>query len=205
LADAAPYVHHSSSVDDGAEIGRNTRIWHFCHVSGEAKIGRDCSLGQNVFVADHVVIGDGVKIQNNVSIYSGVELEDYVFCGPSCVFTNVKTPRSDFPRRDVYERTLVKRGATLGANTTIVCGVTIGQYSFIAAGSVLTRDAPDYALMVGVPARRVGWAGRHGYRLKDVGNGKWVCPETEWVYQASNDQMRCLSWPEEKPLVESGR
>src|SRR5262249_8187422 len=146
-------------------IGEGTKIWHFCHIMAHSRIGARCILGQNVLVSSDVTVGDNVKIQNNVSLYTGVEIEDDVFLGPSCVFTNVSNPRSQIVRRDRYEKTLVKRGATIGANATIVCGTTIGQYAFIAAGTVVTKDVPDYALMMGVPARQVGWMSRHGYRL----------------------------------------
>ncbi len=161
------FVHESAYVDDGAQIGAGTRIWHFCHVMGSAVIGDNCTLGQNVFVADGVVIGDHVKIQNNVSVYQGVVLEDYVFCGPSMVFTNVKTPRSAFPRNspEDYLVTRVKYGASIGANATIICGVTIGRWAFVAAGAVIADDVPDYALMVGVPARQMGWVCECGLRL----------------------------------------
>lgn len=161
------FVHDTSVVDEGAKIGKGTKIWHFSHVSGQAEIGEKCSLGQNVFVADHVKIGNGVKIQNNVSVYQGVTLEDYVFCGPSMVFTNVRTPRSAFPRNTSsdYHSTLVKYGASIGANATIVCGVTIGEWAFVAAGAVITRDVLPYALMVGVPAHRVGWVCECGATL----------------------------------------
>jgi UDP-2-acetamido-3-amino-2,3-dideoxy-glucuronate N-acetyltransferase len=158
-------IHETAIVDPGAEIGDGTRIWHWVHVCGTARIGRGCSLGQNVFVADGVVIGDNVKIQNNVSVYEGVTLEDGVFCGPSMVFTNVANPRSAFPRRDQYRKTLVRAAATLGANCTIVCGVTIGRFAFVAAGAVVTKDVPDYALVAGVPARRIGWMSEAGERL----------------------------------------
>jgi UDP-2-acetamido-3-amino-2,3-dideoxy-glucuronate N-acetyltransferase len=153
------FVHESSYVDEGADIGEGTRIWHFCHISGRARIGRGCNIGQNVFIADNVVIGNNVKIQNNVSVYEGVILEDDVFCGPSMVFTNVRTPRSAIvrdPAKD-YLKTLVRRGATIGANATIVCGVTIGEGAFVAAGAVVTKDVPAFARVVGVPARLVGW------------------------------------------------
>jgi UDP-2-acetamido-3-amino-2,3-dideoxy-glucuronate N-acetyltransferase len=158
-------VHPSSFVDDGCEIGAGTRIWHFCHIMPGAKIGRDCNLGQNVVVSPGVVIGNNVKIQNNVSVYTGVILEDDVFCGPSMVFTNVINPRSHVPRRNEYQQTLVKRGASLGANTTVVCGHTIGQYAFVGAGAVVTRDVPDFALMIGNPARISGWMCRCGEKL----------------------------------------
>lgn len=158
-------VHETSRVDPGAEIGAGTRIWHFSHVMAGARIGRDCMLAQNVFVAAGVVIGDGVKIQNNVSLYDGVTLEDGVFCGPSTVFTNVVTPRSHVSRKHAYARTLVRRGATLGANSTLLCGIEIGRYAFVGAGAVVTRDVPPYALLVGNPARHVGWACACGERL----------------------------------------
>jgi UDP-2-acetamido-3-amino-2,3-dideoxy-glucuronate N-acetyltransferase len=161
------FAHESAIIDEGAQIGDDTRIWHFSHVSADAKIGSKCSLGQNVFVANHVLIGDGVKIQNNVSIYEGVVLEDYVFCGPSMVFTNVRTPRSAFPRNTSadYATTRVKYGASIGANATIVCGITVGEWSFIAAGAVATKDVPAYALMAGVPARQMGWVCECGTTL----------------------------------------
>jgi len=160
-------VHESAYIDAGAQIGESTKIWHFCHISSGAVIGEQCSLGQNVFVARGVKIGDHVKIQNNVSIYEGVVLEDYVFCGPSMVFTNVRTPRSAFPRNTSadYLETRVKRGASLGANATIVCGVTIGEWAFVAAGAVVTKDVPAYALMAGVPARCIGWVCQCGITL----------------------------------------
>ena len=157
VAEMDYFVHESSYVDEGAEIGAGTRIWHFCHIQSGAVIGRDCSLGQNVNVGPRVRIGNGVRIQNNVSIYEGVELEDHVFCGPSCVFTNVNTPRAHFPANGQYVRTLVREGASIGANATIVCGHTIGRSALIAAGAVVTGDVKDFALMAGVPARRIGW------------------------------------------------
>ena len=159
------FVHPSAYVDEPCEIGAGTKVWHFCHVMAGAQIGQDCVLGQNVFVASTVKIGNNVKIQNNVSVFTGVELEDDVFCGPSCVFTNVINPRSQFVRKSEYQRTLVRRGATIGANATIVCGITIGQYAFIGAGAVVRGDVPDYALMLGVPAKQRGWMSRHGQRL----------------------------------------
>ena len=161
-------VHESAYVDAGAVIGAGTRIWHFSHVMGGAHIGARCSLGQNVVVMNSVVIGDNAKIQNNVSLYEGVELEADVFCGPSMVFTNVYNPRSAVSRKNEYRRTLVRRGASIGANATIVCGVTIGRFAFIGAGAVVNRDVPDYALMAGVPARRIGWMSEDGHKLESL-------------------------------------
>lgn len=200
------FVHPSSFVDQPCEIGAGTRIWHFCHVMAGARIGRDCSLGQNVMVAADVVVGDRVKIQNNVSLYTGVVIEEDVFLGPSCVFTNVINPRSQVNRKSEYMKTLVRRGATIGANATIVCGVTIGQYAFIAAGAVVRHDAPDYALMVGVPAAQKGWMSRHGYRLDSPdAEGVMRCPQTGWRYrQDEQDHLRCLDWPEDRPLPVQG-
>ena len=178
-------IHPSAIVDEGARIGDGTRVWHWVHISAGARIGRNCTLGQNVFVANRVVIGDNVRIQNNVSVYDEVTLEDDVFCGPSMVFTNVYNPRSAFSRKEHYRKTLVKRGATLGANCTIVCGVTIGEHAFVGAGAVVNRDVPAYALMVGVPARQVGWMSRFGERL-DLplkGEGRARCPHTGDEYQ----------------------
>lgn len=152
------FVHRSSFIDEGVEIGEGTKIWHFCHIQSGAKIGKNCSFGQNVNVSNNVKIGDGVKVQNNVSIYEGVELEDYVFCGPSCVFTNDLTPRARFPKGHAgYKKTLVKHDASIGANSTIVCGHTIGEYALIAAGAVVTKDVTPYSLMAGIPAKRIGW------------------------------------------------
>ncbi len=165
------FIHESSYVDEGALIGVGTRVWHFCHVLAGAVIGERCSLGQNVVVMNGVRIGNNVKIQNNVSIYEGVELEDDVFCGPAMVFTNVVNPRSHVPRRNEYRRTLVRRGATIGANATVICGNTLGEYSFVGAGSVVTDDVPAHALVVGVPAHRIGWMCQCGERLSDDGRG----------------------------------
>lgn len=177
------FVHESAYVDDGATIGAGTKVWHFCHVLGGAVIGERCSLGQNVVVMNGTRIGNNVKIQNNVSIYEGVELEDDVFCGPSMVFTNVINPRSHVSRRNEYRRTLVKRGSSIGANATIVCGSTLGEYAFIGAGAVVAKDVPAYALMVGVPARRIGWMCQCGERLPDSGTG--TCAACGSTYRAN--------------------
>lgn len=178
------FIHESAFVDDGAQIGIGTKVWHFCHVLPGAVIGAGCTLGQNVVVMNGVRIGNNVKIQNNVSVYEGVELEDDVFCGPSMVFTNVNNPRSHVSRKSEYRRTLVKRGATIGANATIICGATLAEYAFIGAGSVVTGDVAAYALMVGVPARRVGWMCQCGERLPDSGAGS--CAACGTMYRASS-------------------
>jgi UDP-2-acetamido-3-amino-2,3-dideoxy-glucuronate N-acetyltransferase len=173
-------AHTTAVIDEGAQIGEGTRVWHWTHISGGAKIGKECSFGQNVFVANDVRIGNNVKVQNNVSIYDAVSLEDDVFCGPSVVFTNVYNPRAAVPRKSEYRSTLVKRGATLGANSTIVCGVTVGEYAFIAAGAVVNKDVKPFALVAGVPARQIGWISRFGERLKlpVEGEGAAVCSGT---------------------------
>jgi UDP-2-acetamido-3-amino-2,3-dideoxy-glucuronate N-acetyltransferase len=171
---AEPFVHESAWIDQPSEIGAGTKIWHFCHVLKNTKIGQDCSLGQNVMAGPNVTIGDGCKIQNNVSLYDGVTLEDRVFCGPSCVFTNVLTPRAGVERKDEFAPTLVREGASIGANATIVCGTTLGRYCMVAAGAVVTRDVPDYALVAGVPAKRIGWVSASGERLGE----DLVCPRT---------------------------
>lgn len=178
-------AHPSAIIDEGAQIGEKTYIWHWVHVCAQAKIGTHCSLGQNVFVGNKVVIGNNVKIQNNVSIYDNVTLEDDVFCGPSMVFTNVYNPRSAVSRKNEYRDTYVKKGATLGANSTIVCGVTIGQYAFIGAGSVINRDVPDFALMVGVPGKQIGWMSQFGERLNLPleGNAETTCASTGTRYR----------------------
>ena len=183
------FAHESSYVDDGAHIGNGTKVWHFSHVMPGAVIGERCNLGQNVVVMPGTKIGNNVKIQNNVSIYEGVELEDDVFCGPSCVFTNVMNPRSHVSRKNEYRRTLVKRGGSIGANATIVCGVTLGEYAFIGAGAVVTSDVPAYGLMVGVPARRVGWMCQCGERLHPAG-GQAACAACGAAYQESGGTLR---------------
>jgi UDP-2-acetamido-3-amino-2,3-dideoxy-glucuronate N-acetyltransferase len=183
------FAHESAYIDEGAQIGDDTRIWHFCHVMPGAKIGAHCSMGQNVLVSNRVTIGDHVKIQNNVSLYEGVILEDYVFCGPSMVFTNVRTPRSAFPRNtaDDYLTTLVRYGASIGANATVVCGVEIGPWAFIAAGGVVTKDVKAYALMAGVPARQIGWACECGLSLKEVSHSIYHCEECGRAYLLEAD------------------
>jgi len=197
------FAHPTACIDEPATIGAATKIWHFCHVSSGAIIGERCNFGQNVFVAAGVRIGNNVKVQNNVSVYEGVELEDDVFCGPSCVFTNVNNPRSQVNRRGQYSRTVVKRGASIGANATIVCGSTIGRYAFIAAGAVVTKgEVPDYALMAGVPARRKGWISRHGHPLgKPDADGLMTCPESGWRYrEVEPGVVRCLDKNEDEAL-----
>lgn len=182
-------VHESAYVDEGAHIEEGTRIWHFAHILSQVSIGRSCVLGQNVMVGPRVRVGNDCKIQNNVALYEGVELEDGVFCGPSCVFTNVNNPRSFVNRKAEFRRTLVKRGATIGANATIVCGKTLGAYCFVAAGAVVTSDVPDYALMAGVPARRIGWMSRVGERLGD----SLICPRTgERYVEAENGRLELV-------------
>jgi UDP-2-acetamido-3-amino-2,3-dideoxy-glucuronate N-acetyltransferase len=188
-------VHPTAIVDDGAQIGAGTRVWHWVHISTGAVIGRDCSFGQNVFVGNRVRIGDNVKIQNNVSVYDNVTLQNDVFCGPSMVFTNVYNPRSAVSRKNEYRDTLVRTGATLGANCTIVCGVTVGEHAFVAAGAVINRDVKPFALMAGVPARQIGWMSRHGERLDLplTGDGAAVCPATGVRYRLKDGLCECLS------------
>ena len=184
MTSSLKYTAHSTAIiDEGAQIGEGTRIWHWVHVCPRSTIGKNCSLGQNVYVGNNVRIGNNVKIQNNVSVYDNVTLEDAVFCGPSMVFTNVINPRAEIERKSEFKNTLVKHGATLGANCTIVCGITIGRYAFIGAGAVITKDVPDYALMIGVPARQKGWMGEHGTRLESQGLGVWFCPATQQKYK----------------------
>jgi UDP-2-acetamido-3-amino-2,3-dideoxy-glucuronate N-acetyltransferase len=198
------FVHESSYVDEGAEIGKGTKIWHFSHILSGAKIGEYCNLGQNVSIAGGTVIGNHVKVQNNVSVYEGTVIEDDVFLGPSCVLTNVTNPRSQVLRKSLYEKTLIRRGASIGANATVVCGITIGRYAFIAAGAVIARDVPDYALMIGVPARQKGWMSRHGQALKSPGpDGILTCPESGLRYKEEGPGiLRCLDLDEDAPLPE---
>lgn len=188
-------IHSTAIVDEGAEIGEGSRVWHWAHICGEAVIGEGCSFGQNVFVGNKVTIGNNVKVQNNVSVYDNVVLEDDVFCGPSMVFTNVYNPRSAVTRKDEYRNTLVKRGTTLGANCTIVCGVTIGEYAFIGAGAVVNKDVPDFSLMVGVPAKQIGWMSRFGEQL-DLplnGQGETVCAHTGERYQLDGNTLKLFT------------
>ena len=188
------YQHPSAIVDDGAQIGDGSRVWHFVHVCSGARIGKAVSLGQNVFVGNKVVIGDHCKIQNNVSVYDNVTLEDGVFCGPSMVFTNVYNPRALVERKSEYRDTLVKEGATLGANCTVVCGVTIGRFAFVGAGAIINKDVPDYGLMVGVPARQIGWMSEFGERLPLAvqGHGEAICPHTQARYVLMGKQLTKL-------------
>lgn len=189
------YQHPSAIVDEGAQIGEGSRVWHFVHVCGGARIGNGVSLGQNVFVGNRVIIGDRCKIQNNVSVYDNVTLEDGVFCGPSMVFTNVYNPRSLIERKDEYRDTLVKKGATLGANCTIVCGITVGEFAFVGAGAVINKDVPAYALMVGVPARQIGWMSEFGEQLKLPlkGDGEAICSHTQARYVLANGKLHKIA------------
>ncbi|NCA81185.1 MAG: N-acetyltransferase [Opitutae bacterium] len=195
------FKHESAYVDEGAEIGAGTKIWHFSHIMKGAEIGERCVFGQNVNIDGGVVVGTNVKVQNNVSIYTGTVIEDDVFLGPSCVLTNVTNPRSQVNRHSLYEKTLIRRGATIGANATIVCGVTLGRYCFVAAGSVVTKDLPDYALVMGNPARQKGWMSRHGHLLKNPdAAGVMICPESGFRYRLADGALRCLDLDEESPL-----
>ncbi len=201
------FVHPSAFVDQGAQLGAGTKVWHFSHVMKGAQVGEKCVLGQNVNVDAGVVIGDNVKIQNNVSVYTGTVIEDDVFLGPSCVLTNVTNPRSQVNRHSLYEKTLIRRGATVGANATIVCGVTLGRYAFVGAGAVVTKDVPDYALVVGNPGKQVGWMSRHGHRLADPDkDGVMTCPESGLRYkETESGVLKCLDLDEEAPLPEALR
>ena len=191
---AATTIHPTAIVDDGALLGAGCRVWHWVHISGGARIGRGCSFGQGVYVGNDVAIGDNVKIQNNVSVYDAVTLEDDVFCGPSMVFTNVHNPRAAVVRKAEYRRTLVQRGATLGANCTVVCGTTVGAFAFVGAGAVVSRDVPAFALVVGVPAQRIGWMSRHGERLAlpASGHGEATCPATGERYRLAGESLTLL-------------
>jgi UDP-2-acetamido-3-amino-2,3-dideoxy-glucuronate N-acetyltransferase len=199
---AAVYVHPTAIVHESAILGDGTKVWHFSHIMKGSRIGERCIFGQNCHVANDVIIGNNVKIQNNVSIYTGTIIEDDVFLGPSCVLTNVTNPRSQINRHSLYEKTLLRRGATVGANATIVCGIELGRYCFIGAGAVVAKDVPDYALLVGNPARRVGWMTRHGHRLRDPdGEGIMRCPESGFRYkEVQPGVLRCLDLDEESPL-----
>lgn len=201
------FVHDTARVDDGTRIGAGTKVWHFSHILKGAVIGEQCVLGQNVNVDGNVEIGDGVKIQNNVSVYSGTVIEDDVFLGPSCVLTNVTNPRSQVNRHSLYEKTLIRRGATIGANATVVCGITIGRYAFVGAGAVVVKDVPDYALVIGNPGKQVGWMSRHGHRLAHPDkNGVMTCPESGFHYaEEASGVLRCLDLDEEAPLPENLR
>jgi UDP-2-acetamido-3-amino-2,3-dideoxy-glucuronate N-acetyltransferase len=195
------YVHPTAIVDSPSEIGEGTKIWHFVHISANARIGRNCIFGQNVMVANDVVIGNNVKVQNNVSIYTGTIIEDDVFLGPSCVLTNVSNPRSQVNRHSLYEQTIFRRGVTVGANATIVCGITLGRYCFIAAGTVVTKSVPDYALIMGNPGRQKGWMSRHGHVLKAAADGVMRCPESGLRYrEVEPGIIRCLDVEEDDPL-----
>jgi len=185
------FIHETSYIDDDVVIGRGTKIWHFSHILNNCRIGENCSFGQNVVTGPNVNIGRDVKIQNNVSVYDGVTLEDGVFCGPSCVFTNVFNPRSEFVRKTEYRKTLVRRGATLGANCTIVCGITIGAYAFVGAGAVINKDVADYALIIGVPGKQIGWMSEYGEKL-DLpirGNATTICKHTNKVYELKDNKV----------------
>lgn len=196
-------VHATAVVDEGADIGAGTAIWHFAHICSGAVIGEGCSFGQNTMVAPGVTIGNNVKVQNNVAIYTGTTVEDDVFLGPSCVLTNVSNPRSQVSRRTLYEKTLIRRGATIGANATIVCGITLGRYAFVSAGAVVTKDVPDYAMILGVPGKQRGWMSRHGHPLKEKDEeGNLVCPESKYRYQEQDGLLSCLDLGEEEPLPE---
>lgn len=196
------FAHKSAYIDQPCQIGKGTKIWHFSHIMKDAKIGQNCVLGQNVHVASGVVIGNNVKVQNNVSIYTGVIIEDDVFLGPSCVLTNITNPRSQIIRHNFYEKTILRRGTTIGANATVVCGIELGRYSFIAAGAVVAKDVPDYALMVGVPARQIGWMSRYGIRLSKPDADKiMICPKSGYRYkEIEPGVVTCLDLDEESPL-----
>lgn len=184
------FAHETAVLDDGCKIGTGTKIWHFCHVMPNCKVGNDCNIGQNVFLDNNVTIGNGVKIQNNVSVYNSVIIEDYCFLGPSMVFTNVVNPRAHIERKHEYKTTLIGRGASIGANATIVCGNRVGQYAFIGAGAVVTKEVPDYALVIGNPARQIGWVGEYGNRLDFDQQGIALCIESNQKYKLENNQVK---------------
>lgn len=190
MKDTSYFAHETAVIDPGCEIGEGTRIWHFSHIMPSCRIGQRCNIGQNVVISPEVVLGNNVKVQNNVSIYTGVVCEDDVFLGPSMVFTNVTNPRSGVNRRDKYEKTLVKHGATIGANATIVCGNTIGQFAFIGAGTVVVKDVPDYALVVGNPGKQIGWMSEFGHRLTFDHSGKATCAESGGVYELRSGSVK---------------
>ena len=197
----AYYAHPTAVIDQPCSVGDGTKIWHFVHICAGAQIGRDCILGQNVMVAANVIIGNNVKIQNNVTVYTGTTIEDDVFLGPSCVLTNVTNPRSQVRRHGLFEKTLLRRGATVGANATIICGITLGRYCFVAAAAVVTKDVPDYALMVGVPARQKGWISRHGHKMKADSAGQFRCPESGFRYvESTTGVLHCLDCDENDSL-----
>ena len=196
-------IHPSAVVDEGADIGDGTAIWHFSHICAGAVIGNNCSLGQNVLVAENASLGNNVKVQNNVAIYRGITVEDDVFLGPSCVLTNVTNPRSQVSRKTLYEKTLIRRGATVGANATVVCGITLGQYCFIGAGAVTTKDVPDYGLILGNPGKLSGYLSRHGHKLHFDNSKLAICPESNYRYQRAGEEVRCLDLDEEKPLPDA--
>jgi UDP-2-acetamido-3-amino-2,3-dideoxy-glucuronate N-acetyltransferase len=200
MSERSFFVHPTACVDAPTSVGEGTQIWHFTHVMSGARVGRGCVLGQNVFVAASAVLGDRVRVQNNVSIYDGVEIEDDVFLGPSCVLTNVSNPRAELRRRHAFERTRIRRGATIGANATLVCGVTVGRHAFVGAGAVVTRDVADYALILGVPGQRTDWVGRHGHRLDPEGDGLFRCPESGLRYREQDGALCCLDLDEDAPL-----
>ncbi len=201
MASLGYWQHESAIVDEGATLGIGTKVWHFSHISAGAVIGKNCSLGQNVFIGKRVVIGNNCKIQNNISVYDNVTIEDDVFCGPSMVFTNVYNPRAAIVRKEEYRDTLVRQGASLGANCTIVCGVTIGRYAFIGAGAVVNKDVPDFALMVGVPARQIGWMSEYGEQLDLplTGKAEMICPNTGKKYRLYNQKLYIIQEKKEEP------
>ncbi len=194
-------AHSTAVIDDGAQIGEGTSIWHFAHICSDSIIGAGCSFGQNTMVAPGVRIGNNVKVQNNVAIYTGTQVEDDVFLGPSCVLTNVSNPRSQVSRRSLYEKTTIRRGATIGANATVVCGIILGRYCFISAGAVVTKDVPDYAMILGVPGKQRGWMSRHGHPLREKDEaGDFVCPESGFRYREQDGVLHCLDLNEEEVL-----